>query len=45
MFIADVSEMMLTSPVAWELLAAQRTQVVWELAALGHVVAHGQGAG
>lgn len=34
MYVADVSEMMPKSPVAWELSAAQRTQVVWELAAL-----------
>lgn len=34
--IADVSEKMLRSPVAWDLSAAQRTSVVWELTALGH---------
>lgn len=36
MFIADLSEMILKSPVAWELSAAQRMQVVWQLADLGH---------
>lgn len=35
-FIADVSETMLRSPVAWDLSAAQRISVVWELTALGH---------